>query len=347
MNEGFRHVDLFSGIGGFALAVRTCGGRTVLFVEKDQYCQRVLRKHWPAVPIMEDVRYVTDTGERIAGTVDLLTGGFPCQPFSTAGRRGGVSDDRYLWPEMLRVVRLLKPTWVIAENVAGLISMAQPYTEFQVESRQAQRFLGSDAYHSLLSRQEILLVAVIIQDLERAGYRVPELLDGTPVILCIPACAVGAPHRRDRVWIVGYSESERRKGKAPGGQQEQAGGSSAQPEIVVHSNSIDSIDRCNSKHGRWEDVDGHSVEDAEREENANEVDGSGEDVADTSKGFSERVRGTRGRGIGSSDQCRWSPEPGVGRMANGVPNRVDRLRGLGNAIVPQVAERIIRAMVRN
>jgi DNA (cytosine-5)-methyltransferase 1 len=116
------HLDLFSGIGGFALACQWAGIETIGFVEIDKYCQKVLKKHWPNVPIVEDIRDVKeDTFQR---PIDLITGGFPCQPFSVAGKRQGETDDRYLWPEMLRVIETYKPTWVLGENVAGIIDMA-------------------------------------------------------------------------------------------------------------------------------------------------------------------------------------------------------------------------------
>jgi len=152
------HIDLFSGIGGFSLAAGWAGFETVVFCEKDKFCQRVLKKHWPEVPCESDIRDFDGTKFRGA---TLLTGGFPCQPFSCAGQRRGKADDRYLWPQMLRVIAEARPAWIVAENVAGIIEM------------------------------ELEGVCV---DLEAEGYEV------WPVI--IPACAVGAPHRRDRVWII-------------------------------------------------------------------------------------------------------------------------------------------------
>jgi DNA (cytosine-5)-methyltransferase 1 len=140
MNQ-VRHVDLFSGIGGFALAAQTVWGgeyNVELFCDTDEYCQAVLRKHWPATPIYANVLDLTanrhwrrsspnagEPSERQRGasqSIDLLTGGFPCQPFSVAGRRRGANDDRFLWPQMHRVIREFHPRWVIAENVRGLLS---------------------------------------------------------------------------------------------------------------------------------------------------------------------------------------------------------------------------------
>ena len=202
-----KHIDLFSGIGGFALAARNCGIETIQFVEIDKFCHKVLRKNFPGVPIHEDIKTFTysehngrhvpevsrgftetsynnsqgeiETGEfkrgnrpAICGNLCrkpkerpfLVTGGFPCQPYSCAGKQRGAEDDRALWPEMLRIISEARPTWVIGENVGGFINM------------------GLDS---------------CISDLETEGYTVQPFV--------IPACAVGAPHRRDRVWIVANS----------------------------------------------------------------------------------------------------------------------------------------------
>lgn len=150
------HLDLFSGIGGFALACRWAGVETVGFAEIDDYASRVLAKNFPGVPNYGDVRNVPGSA-----AAWLVTGGFPCQPFSVAGKQGGASDDRYLWPEMARVIERTGPTWVLAENVPGIIGME---------------------------------LDTMLSDLERIGYT------AWPVV--VPACAVGAVHRRDRVWII-------------------------------------------------------------------------------------------------------------------------------------------------
>ncbi|MFA5261285.1 MAG: DNA cytosine methyltransferase, partial [Candidatus Omnitrophota bacterium] len=191
----FDHIDLFSGIGGFALAAKWAGIETVQFVEIDPFCQKVLQKQFPGVPIHDDIKTFAyaasikddkresrgvgyapqggEGGDDATGPCDksrpfLLTGGFPCQPYSCAGKRKGKDDDRALWPEMLRVISEAKPRWVIGENVAGFIGM------------------GLDD---------------CISDLEGEGYEVQAFV--------IPACAVNAPHRRDRVWIVANSNSAR------------------------------------------------------------------------------------------------------------------------------------------
>lgn len=190
------HLSLFSGIGGLDLAAEMAGFRTVGQCEWADYQTKVLEKHWPDVPRWRDIRtlkgesFHEKTGLR---TVDVISGGFPCQPFSVAGKRRGKEDDRYLWPEMLRVISELRPAWVVGENVAGIVNMA---------------------------------LDQVYADLENEGYAVQAFI--------IPACAVDAPHRRDRVCIVGwkrsacnlfYSNSESAEykniGKSEKGKQEQ------------------------------------------------------------------------------------------------------------------------------
>lgn len=189
------HFDLFSGIGGFAYAIdQVWDDVTHIFCDNDPFVQKVLAKHWPESEIYGDIRTITDTRRKHGskgrtespyrqtpiwstatektkrlGSVDILTGGFPCQPFSQAGSRRGTSDDRFLWPEMLRVIRLTKPTWVIAENVRGLLTLEQGVVFEQV-----------------------------CLDLEASGYEVQPFI--------IPAVAVNAPHRRDRVWFIGHAK---------------------------------------------------------------------------------------------------------------------------------------------
>lgn len=198
---GLTHLSLFSGIGGLDLAAEWAGFQTVGQCEWADYPTKILEKHWPDVPRWRDIRTLTGesfyerTGLR---TVDVISGGFPCQPFSVAGKRRGAEDDRYLWPEMLRVIQEIRPTWVFGENVAGIVSMVQPRPEIRVESRTINRYQNEDYYEAVFSREEDMQLAIIIQDLERIGYEVQPFI--------IPACAVDAPHRRDRIAIVGYAE---------------------------------------------------------------------------------------------------------------------------------------------
>lgn len=159
------HASLFSGIGGFDLAADRMGWQNVFNCEIDPFCRRVLAYHFPDAKQYEDVKTTDFTIHR--GRIDVLTGGFPCQPFSLAGKRKGSDDNRYLWPEMLRAIREIEPRWVVGENVFGIINWSDGMVFEQVQS-----------------------------DLEDAGYEVQPYI--------IPACAVDAPHRRDRVWFVAH-----------------------------------------------------------------------------------------------------------------------------------------------
>lgn len=197
------HLSLFSGVGGLDIAAEWAGMRTVGFCEWAEYPRKILQSRWPGVPVWVDIRTLTresfyeKTGLR---TVDIISGGFPCQPFSAAGKRKGVDDDRYLWPEMLRVVKELLPTWVVGENVAGIVSMAESAEEFEVESRELARNADADYYNSVLSRQENMLLYKIIKDLEDTGYSVQTFI--------IPACGVDAPHERSRTAIVAHANRD-------------------------------------------------------------------------------------------------------------------------------------------
>jgi DNA (cytosine-5)-methyltransferase 1 len=233
-----KFISLFAGIGGFDLGLERAGMTCVAQVEKDEWARKVLAKHWPNVPRFGDIYDVT--GNELPAA-DLICGGFPCQPFSVAGKRQGTRDDRHLWPEYLRLIEQVRPRWVIGENVLGLINMA---------------------------------LDGLLSDLENAGY--------TAETLIIPAVSVDAPHRRDRVWIVAHADQQRPQGRDGEKLRERAG---------------------------------------------------------------KRAIG-EGGAYGTGDGCQWLPEPGVGRVAPGVPRRVDRLRGLGNAVVPQVVEQLGRMILK-
>ncbi|MDR0575623.1 MAG: DNA cytosine methyltransferase [Tannerella sp.] len=198
-------VDLFSGMGGFSLAGKWVGWDTVQFVEINPFCRRILEYHFRDVPVFEDVKkFSIDELKKSKWNPSentIVCGGFPCQPFSNAGRRKGAADDRHLWPEVIRLVREIKPAWFIGENVAGITSMVQPGSEVEVAS--GKTLFGED-YKETVSRERYI-IDTIRKDLKQAGYKV------WPFI--IPACAVGAPHRRDRIWIVGYNKNFNRTGK--------------------------------------------------------------------------------------------------------------------------------------
>lgn len=298
------HIDLFSGIGGFALAARWAGFKTVAFVEIEPYAQEIIKQNFGAVA---DAKRDGHTGTKANETepssnkpsnglfnrsdsprlysdirsfpaslyrgATLLTGGFPCQPFSQAGKRRGKKDDRYLWPEMLRVIHEARPAWVLGENVAGIVQME-------------------------LDR--------VLSDLEGEGYTCQSLI--------IPACAVDAKHRRDRVWIVGHAKS----GTIGGKQQRRNGmGQEATSKREAYH---DHADRPNQA---MADAEERSIR----------------------AGLCESEQGEeRGRRSGDyrwPDEADWFAQSGMGRVAYGIPGRIHRLKALGNAIVPQVAYEII------
>lgn len=289
------HLDLFSGIGGFALAARMTGNiETVAFCEREDYAQRVLKKHWPDVPICDDIHTLKGNDY---GPIDLVTGGFPCQPYSLAGKRGGNDDDRALWPQMLRVIREARPTWIIGENVPGIISLA---------------------------------LDGVLADLEREGYDCETF--------AIPACAVDAKHRRNRVWIVAHADHGLRRqddgsmGGSEGESRSEAQGWSLQERMR------DAINDGPAKEG---DATAHA--NGGRQSQCAELNGSA--AQDTANGHS-RWR----HADGCSSPARWLPEPDVGRVAHGVASRVDRLRCIGNGQVPQamaLAWRTLRSSLVN
>jgi DNA (cytosine-5)-methyltransferase 1 len=164
-----KHGSLFSGIGGFDLAASWMGWENIFQCEKDVFCRRVLNFYWPKAVCYEDIR--TFDATRYKGLIDVLTGGFPCQPFSTAGRRKGTSDDRYLWPEMCRIIREVRPGWVVGENVLGLLNYGRGVVFEQV-----------------------------LADLEAEGYEAWTYI--------LPAASVGAPHQRDRIWFIAHAGRE-------------------------------------------------------------------------------------------------------------------------------------------
>ena len=281
-----RHLDLFSGIGGMALGLQRTGGfQTIGFCEIDPFCQKVLRKHWPDVPIHEDVRSINADGFR--GTVDIITGGFPCQPWSVAGTKAGAKDDRDLWPEMVGLIEDIQPQWVIGENVRGFIN----------EPLGLQRSLT---------------------DLEGIGYQA--------VTFVIPAAACGAPHKRDRCWIVAHTRHGSRWniGSAETGQD-------AQRERTPH-------------HGQTARPSGEPspVADTDSQRGCGRVSRrkDAEDVGQSPRG---EVTGRRhslmrldrmAYGLSS-----WMDEP-CPRTATGQKQRAARLKGLGNAVIPQIPETI-------
>ena len=190
----YTHASLFSGIGGADLSASWLGWNNVFHCEIQEFQRKVLEYWFPNSIGYEDITKTDFTKWR--GRIDVLTGGFPCQPFSVAGKRNGAEDDRYLWTEMLRAIREIQPTWIVGENVAGLLSMVQPGKAIKV-GRADDLFEENFIYRT----EQQFTIDTICEDLECAGYSVQPFV--------IPACAVGAPHRRDRVWIIAHRTNAR------------------------------------------------------------------------------------------------------------------------------------------
>lgn len=187
----FTHGSLFSGIGGSEIAAEIMGWKNMFHCEINPFGRKILDYWFPNSKSYEDITKTDFTEWR--EKINVLTGGFPCQPFSVAGQRKGAEDNRYLWPEMLRAIREIQPDWVVGENVARILSMVQPGSETALGREES--LFGEVGRERILHRQEYV-VETVCNDLEREGYSVQ------PVV--IPACAVGAPHRRDRVFFIAH-----------------------------------------------------------------------------------------------------------------------------------------------
>jgi len=289
------HLDLFSGIGGFALAANWAGFTTVGFVEYENYPRRILGKQFPGIPIHSDIHDFDATPFR---GVDLITGGFPCQPFSTAGKQRGKKDDRYLWKEMLRVIVEAQPRWILAENVAGIINMA---------------------------------LDEVLADLEAEDYAT-----GTVIL---PACSQNALHRRDRVWIIAKSldDTQSKRCEEQHLLRQRRSVSMRSSTAVAHSEYKGSQRGVSGgQNPQWKGQHGHtrccSSSDIQPRENPSIVESR---MGISIDGLSEGLDMPRRWGDGS-----W--EDGIPRVTTQKKGRTQRLKALGNAIVPQVAYEIIR-----
>lgn len=288
------HLDLFSGIGGFSLAARWVWGKEhniIGFCEIDKFCQKVLKKHWPNVTIFPEIKELK--GYQFEA-VDLITGGVPCQPASVAGKRRGTKDDRWLWKQTFEVIRHIKPRFCILENVRGILSLE-----------------GGMVFENLLL------------ELESYGYETATFI--------IPACAVNAPHRRDRVWIIANSKDIGRKWR-------------------------DSDKRkISGKNGKWDAITGLQRQ-ALNEKQTTGIEQCAENASNTTgtglEGEMRKIKqGNRGR-FTTQDRRQseyWNENwyeiaAEICRVDARIPNRVDRLKSLGNSIVPQVVMEIMYAI---
>ena len=374
------HVDLFSGLGLFSYAADHVWNLEHIFCEIEDWSYRFLKQEYPNARIERDIRNFN--GTEYAGRTFLLTASFPCHPISTAGKREGKNDDRWLWPQTIAITQCVQPEWVIFENVAGLTSLAEQYSASKMENKTVQRLAESDLYEKIFSQQEILSLGIIIDDIEKAGFELPKLIDGTPIVLCVPACGIGAVHRRDRVWIVANSGcgdswkcSDTSKVFAVGNGETRSaseiGGSSGDA-------SNPSIERSGelSESERWDDsadIDGKNQRIASNPNRLNGNNGgfgSGEvrgelrqeagiqgceDAADaaqqskrkqTNKENSISNGGETRKELGNRDWYRPWPEVATElcRVDVSSTDRVHRLKALGNTIQYEIALQIMQAI---
>jgi DNA (cytosine-5)-methyltransferase 1 len=339
-------LDLFSGIGGFSLGLESTGFfETIGFVEKDKFCQKVLKKHWSNINIEEDIRNVK--GERYAA--DIITGGFPCQPFSVAGKRKSTADDRYLWDEMLRVIREVKPRWIIGENVEGIININEGMVLRQVQT-----------------------------DLEKEGFQ--------SQCIIIPASGIGAWHQRKRVWIIacnisnskynGSYRSERNATKQSSHEQKDRL-SFGDDKNVSNSSSKRSLAQSVGVNRELEKKIGGKKE--TRNQSSLCTSSSCSDVPNSdsklSNGCSSSTRfsstklsglecneeGNRNKVWCETERCSeqnkstyktwWQTESKLCGIPNGLSTRMDRnrtnrIKALGNSIVPQIARELGLAIMK-
>jgi len=342
LNNKLKVLDLFSGIGGFSLGLHSTGiFDTIKFVEFDKYCQKVLNKNFPNIPIEGDIRNVKGTEFE----ADVITGGFPCQPFSVAGKQKGTNDNRYLWPEMFRLIKEIKPEFVIGENVQGIINL-----------------------------QDGMVLRQVLNDLEGEGFEVQCFL--------IPASGIGAWHQRNRTWIIGHSkhngllaaEKRSRDKKINGGTSEGQNQTIESERTSGSTNDGNVSNSISGLRGRWGTI-GESGEDkiwrfrTEEEEQTkhdirsqtigrNALSREGEEDVSIPNGI-----GLQGHGLhsdnkqeeGGADQTTsssiskqqtwWEVESNVCGIPNGISHELDkdrasRIKTLGNAIVPQIAREI-------
>jgi len=326
-------LDLFSGIGGFSLGLESTGYfETIGFVEKDEFCQKVLKKNFNNIPIESEVRNVK--GDRYKA--DIITGGFPCQPFSVAGKRRGTEDDRYLWDETIRVIRECKPRWFIGENVEGIINISEGKVLQQIQ-----------------------------KDLEAEGFEVQ--------CVVIPASGIGAWHQRKRVWIIAHSNSNRDRTKITGsnGEEKEIQGEHREKDSTswkfIRTNTNDVPNSNSFGHRRW---GSKGCSDREwsflpREQEGREMGSKAQRCDDTTSNTNSK--GSQRHGVSTDmetkqrqiitersieeQQTWWEAQSKLCRTPNGISYELDkdrknRIKSLGNSIVPLIARELGLAIMK-
>ena len=364
-------LDLFSGIGGFSLALESTGHfQTIGFVENDEYCQAVLQHHFPEVPILGDIKNVTK--ETVPTRPDVICGGFPCQPFSVAGDQRAKDDPRHLWPEMLRIIKEQKPTWVVGENVSGLVKLGldEILDEMEDQGYSTRTFnIPAFSVGAPHQRQRLWIIGHL-GDPEHNGSPTPERQRG---LLKQPE----EPKKQISIWElegagsasgdVANSDNEGVRSRIGGDDfdyEEESGeggvdgeGSAGDDEWYdtspTQDEGVDVPNPDNTRDRTQEhqvDEDGKKNIQGRQEYSQSKPSRHGADIPNPNgKGLQGQrkkyklPKSKRKREIGGSSW--WDVEPNVGRVAYGVPNRVFKLRALGNSIIPQIAQKIGYAII--
>jgi len=289
MPLSLRHGSLFSGIGGFDLAAKWMGWENVFHCEWNEFGQKILKQHFPKSISYGDITKTDFTIHR--GNIDILTGGFPCQPYSVAGKRKGKEDERHLWPEMLRTIREIYPTYIVGENVPGIISWDGGLVFNEVQT-----------------------------DLENEGYEILPFL--------LPACGKNAPHKRERVWFVAYASGKRCNER-----------SDDREKRHVQTNcgiSTEDKPERNGRIGRFSEIS--SIDTDTNNQGLQRSEKQGSIKKSRSKPNEQPT------GLFCSDWEKFPTQSPICGGNDGIPDRVDRIEALGNAIVPQIALQIFKAI---
>ena len=369
-----RHVDLCSGIGGFSLGFQWAElSKPVLFCDIEPWSRQILAKHWPDVPIAEDVKELANDPNGLVPDCDIITAGYPCQPFSQAGKRRGTEDDRHIWPFIFSIIQSKRPTWCVFENVYGHVTLGldEVLSDLERESYATRPFIvpacATDAPHR---RDRLWIICRNVgntqnercnkwSDAEREGAENKQEqrlgVRGKPSGSSKDVADTDSEQRWNRGVFGNFNRQEwqstetERKSLQPKNREAHASYAKQSSSDVANAQSKCRNERFNAKREQTSEQKGLQTQ----------IGTSCSDVADTSSARlqgceqlreNEKQTGTRRKGSDGaaserSDDARgkanfWLAEPPVGRVAHGIPRRVDRLRGLGNAIVPQIAMRI-------